>query len=303
MKQKMKHLSIVAALALIAGYTLPVQAQPKSAKNASAIAPAARVPVEASQSPERDALLRDAVSALQETINALAELDKKDGKTATAALERAIGKLEILLARNPNLALAPADINVVTQDVLTSVDAVDELRKSVEVAIKDGRLQEARRLIAGLASEMVARVSYLPLATYPDAIRAAARLLAQGKNNEAKAAIETALSTIVVKEVIYPLPLMRASAAIEAARKLAANEKRSAEDDAKIKELLSTAREQVRLGQALGYARKDELKDLLKTIDKIEEGVKGKRSAASTFDKIRGLFKGAIESSQPVNQK
>jgi hypothetical protein len=137
MKQKMKHLSAVAAFALIAGYTLPAHAQPKSAADAPAKVPAVTAPGQASQSPERDALLSDAVSALQETMNALAALDKKDGKAATAALERATGKLEIVLARNPNLALAPADIDVVTYDVLASVDAVNKLRKSAEDAIEE----------------------------------------------------------------------------------------------------------------------------------------------------------------------
>jgi hypothetical protein len=81
---------------------------------------------------DRAELLQDAVSALQETQNALAALDNKDGKAATAALERATGKLEIVLARNPSLALAPVDVSVISYDVLGSVDAVKALRKSAE---------------------------------------------------------------------------------------------------------------------------------------------------------------------------
>ena len=95
-----------------------------------------------------------------------------------------------MLARNPSLALAPVDVSVVSYDVLGSVDAVNALRKSAEDALEDGRLQEARHLIDGLASETVVRVSNLPLATYPDAIKAAAVLVAQNKLDEAKAALE-----------------------------------------------------------------------------------------------------------------
>ena len=243
---------------------------------------------------DREELLQDAVSALQETENALAALDKKDAKAATAALE---------LARNPNLALAPVDVSVVSYDVLGSVDAVNALRKSAEDALEDGRLQEARHLIDGLASETVVRVSNLPLATYPDAIKAAAVLVGQNKLDEAKAALEAALSTIVIRDVIHPLPLTRASAAIEEARKLAANKQRGAGDDARIQRLLTTAREQLRLGQALGYATKDEMKDLLKTVDEIEDGTKNKGAATSIFDKIRERFKKATESSQPAEKK
>ena len=252
---------------------------------------------------DREELLQDAVSALQETENALAALDKKDAKAATAALERATGKLEIVLARNPNLALAPVDVSVVSYDVLGSVDAVNALRKSAEDALEDGRLQEARHLIDGLASETVVRVSNLPLATYPDAIKAAAVLVGQNKLDEAKAALEAALSTIVIRDVIHPLPLTRASAAIEEARKLAANKQRGAGDDARIQRLLTTAREQLRLGQALGDATKDEMKDLLKTVDEIEDGTTNKGAAARIFDKIRERFKKATESSQPAEKK
>lgn len=67
--------------------------------------------------------------------------------------------------------------------------------------------------------------------------------------------------------------------------------------------MLTTAREQLRLGQALGYASKSEMKELLKKVDEIEDGTKNKGAATSIFDKIRGLFKKAGESSQPPQKK
>ena len=103
----------------------------------------------------------------------------------------------------------------------------------------------------------------------------------------------------MIRDVIHPLPLLRAHAAIEEARKLAASKARSAADDARITQLLATARGQLKLGQALGYATKDEMKDLLKTVDEIEEGVKGKASGAGLFDRIKGMFDKANSSSQP----
>jgi hypothetical protein len=187
----------------------------------------------------------------------------------------------------------------VSHDLLASVDAVKALRESAAEALEDGRVQDARHLIEGLASESVVSISNLPLATYPAAIKSAAALVAQNKLAEAKAALVTALGTIVVHDVIHPLPLIRASAAIEEARKLAAASTRSAADDGKIKQLLSTARDQLKLGQALGYATKDEMKELLKTVDEIEEGVKDKKSGAGIFDRIRAMFGKANESSQP----
>ena len=302
MKRSLFAAAAASALILTAGCSKQ-DADNQAAENTTTAANNATAQATPAPPVDREELLQDAVSALQETENALAALDKKDAKAATAALERATGKLEIVLARNPNLALAPVDVSVVSYDVLGSVDAVNALRKSAEDALEDGRLQEARHLIDGLASETVVRVSNLPLATYPDAIKAAAVLVAQNKLDEAKAALEAALSTIVIRDVIHPLPLTRASAAIEEARKLAANAQRGAGDEARIQRLLTTAREQLRLGQALGYATKDEMKDLLKTVDEIEDGTKNKGAATSIFDKIRERFKKATESSQPAEKK
>ncbi|RSY76569.1 hypothetical protein DAH66_21270 [Sphingomonas koreensis] len=302
MKRSLFAATAASALILTAGCSKP-DADNQAAENTATAAKTTTAQATPAPPVDREELLQDAVSALQETENALAALDKKDAKAATAALERATGKLEIVLARNPNLALAPVDVSIVSYDVLGSVDAVNALRKSAEEALEDGRLQEARHLIEGLASETVVRVSNLPLATYPDAIKAAAVLVAQNKLDEAKAALEAALSTIVIRGVIHPLPLMRASAAIEEARKLAANTQRGAGDEARIQRLLTTAREQLRLGQALGYATKDEMKDLLKTVDEIEDGTKNKGAATSIFDKIRERFKKATESSQPAEKK
>jgi hypothetical protein len=55
---------------------------------------------------KRATLLKDAQAALEETRNALDALDKGDKQAALAALERATGKLDMVVARDPNLARA-----------------------------------------------------------------------------------------------------------------------------------------------------------------------------------------------------
>ena len=46
-----------------------------------------------------------------------------------------------------------------------------------------------------------------------------------------------------------------------------------------------------------------QMKELLKTVDEIEEGTKNKGAATSIFDKIRDFFKKATQSSQPAQKK
>ena len=65
---------------------------------------------------KRKEMMEEARSAIRETENALKALDEKKNKDALAALERTAGKLTIILAREPELALAPSDVNEVTYD-------------------------------------------------------------------------------------------------------------------------------------------------------------------------------------------
>jgi hypothetical protein len=263
----------------------------RPAAGAQALAPA-----------DRGRLLQEAVSALQETDNALTAIDQNNAKDAIGALERATGKLEILLARTPDLALAPVDISATTHDVLGEPKDVDALRKAAEEAIEAGRLQRARHLIGDLSSETVVSVSSLPLATYPAAIKSAAALLAQGKTQQARNVLETALNTIVVHDTIIPLPIARAEAAIDQAKGLSEKANRSAADNSRLHALLTTARDQLRFGKALGYATDKDMDDLLKAVDEIDDKTTDQKHGVGLLDKIKSLFDQARTSSQSTDR-
>src|SRR5215217_1049677 len=158
---------------------------------------------------QRKTVIVEAASALVQTKDALRALDLKKPNEAVAALERASGKLNIVLARDPNLALAPIDVNITTYDVYTTLDAINKAREQAEDYLDAGEVQNARALLSDLASEIVVSVVNIPLKTYPDAIAAAVPLIDRGKINEAKAKLEAALSTLVTIDHVIPLPLLR----------------------------------------------------------------------------------------------
>jgi hypothetical protein len=79
--------------------------------------------------------MADATSAIGETQAALKQLDEGRKQEALDALERATGKLEIILARDTSLTLAPGGI-----------DAVKKIRQQAEDLIEADRLQDARHL-------------------------------------------------------------------------------------------------------------------------------------------------------------
>ena len=214
-------------------------------------------------------------------------LEKKKSQDALKALERATGKLNILLARDPKLALAPIDVVVSIHDLYATVDQIKQARKQAEAYLEDGEAQKARVQLRGLGSEIVIRVDSIPLETYPAAIAAVAPLIDQGKTDDAKAALQAALNTLVLTEHIIPLPLVRAEAHITKAEALAQKEARSEEDNKDLVKLLTEAREQLKLSESLGYGTKDEYKKFQTEIDGIEAKTKAGQSPQGLFDPMK----------------
>lgn len=247
---------------------------------------------------DRSRMIAEAISALQETQNALGAIDRNQRPQALEALARATGKLEILLAREPRLALAPVDVTVVTRDIVGDQRALEGLRERAEEALEKGRLQEARRLISDLASETVLKVSHLPLATYPAALKSAAAQLERNQSDVAKTTLQAALNTVVVEETIFPLPLHRAEVALSEAKTLAEKAARTRVDNQRLASLLAKAREQIKFAQALGYGSEQEMRQLLTEVDQIESRTTGQRSGRGFFDRIDGLVDKARQSSQ-----
>lgn len=201
----------------------------------------------------RQAMLEEANAALGETQTALRALDEGEPGEALEALARATGKLELLVARDPELALAPVDVGFVTYDVYGSVEAIEKARDRALALLEDGRVQEARAILSGLASETVIRVTNLPLATYPEAIKAISPLIDDGEVEEAKMALRTALGSVVMTDHVIALPLVRAGHMLAEAQELGNSEEASEEDRVRVQELLAGAQRQLEIAEALGY--------------------------------------------------
>jgi hypothetical protein len=245
-------------------------------------------------SERRAELLAEAIEALNETQKAITALEEENAQEALDALAVATGKLELILARDPGLSLAPVDVSIIERDVLTTPEAVRELRDEIEELTDDGRLQEARRLIAGLASEIVIRTANLPLLTYPDAIKLAAAQLDRGEEELALSTLNTALSTIVVTEATVPLPMLRAEASVDAARELLDDAggvtALSAEQKEQIAIHLGAARTQLEMAEALGYEAGDARDEFDDDIEQLEEQIEAGEESDSLFDSIKRQF-------------
>lgn len=253
-------------------------------------------------SEKRKKIVEEASSAITETQNALKALDRKKTSDALAALERATGKLNIILAREPKLALAPMGVQAATYDILGGIDEVKSLREKAADLVRDGRIQEARHIFRNLASETVISVTNIPLATYPLAINKAVKLIDEKKEEDAKRVLQSALNTLVITDTIIPLPVARAEELLKEAEKLSETKDRKDEDNKRLSQTLKEVKVNLEYAQALGYGTKQDFKDLYEQLVKIEEDTKGGKSGFGFFDKIKSSIQGLFASSQAGEQ-
>jgi len=235
----------------------------------------------------RKKILSEATVAISESRKALKALDEGKTEEAIKALELATGKMALIIARDPELALAKIDVNVKVFDVFANVKTLKETVKQAIKYLKNGKVQLARPLVDSLVSEIVIESINIPLATYPDAIIAVVPLIDKGKTKEAKAALQTALNTlIVVEEEVIPLPVVRAKSMLKEAEKLAENKERKEEDNKKLVSFLGDAQTQLEMAKILGYGNKKAFKPMYEQLDMIREKTKDGKSGTGFFDKI-----------------
>lgn len=230
----------------------------------------------------KQALDQGAIDAVSETESAIKSISENKKNEALAALEQATGKINILLARNPASALIPVDAEVVVIDTApTDPKSVDQILQLATIATAHRELPTARALLASVVSELRIRTTNLPLATYPAALQQAAKLLDQGKNQDAGDVLLTALNTLVVVDHVIPIPLILAQAAIEAAESQRQNK------DAALT-LLQTAKNELNRSRQLGYLTNDsEYKGLDSEISSLESAIKGTSDTGSLFSHLR----------------
>ena len=277
------------ALAVVVGLSGPALAQSAAGSSPGAAAPsaaskAAQPQVDDKAAREADKkraeLTQDAITALTKTQEALTLLDANKTKEALAALE-------LVVARDAKLALAPVDVRVITHDIHANVESVKKAVKLSRELLGDGEVQKARPIVANLASEIVIETDNLPMATYPAAIKSAARLIDSGKIDDAKAELARALNTLVVTSVAFPLPVLRAEAAMAKAEKLAETDKRDAKQNEELSALLAYVRTEIELAQILGYGKKADFKPIFDQVKSIEQKSAGGKSGKGWFDELK----------------
>jgi hypothetical protein len=235
----------------------------------------------------------EAVAVVAETDTALQSIAAGDKAAALAALERATGKANVLLARNPATALIPAAVNVTVVDAAPAdTGEIAKIRHAAGLAVLAGDYVQARVLLDALRSEIRVRTYNLPLVTYPATLTTAAHLVDQQRMADAAAVLEQARDTVVIVDVVSPIPLLAAQHAIAMAQAATNKDQKLAG--------LGSARIMLERAEALGYADPATRKALQSEIGDLERQVKGGsdiRAAIANFrqrlDAMIGRFAGA----------
>ena len=266
--------------------SLPARPEPKP-EVVTEVQPEVQKETDSQAADKRKQVLDEAVSALALTKSALAALDEKESARALATLAEVTGKLALIVAREPTLALAPVDVRTIVHDLFANTETVEAMTDEALDALKHGEVQRARRVLALLASEIVIAVTNIPLATYPAAVKSVVPLIDQGKIEEAKAALQLALGTLVETLSVIPLPILRAKLLVKRAETLTEDGQRSEASGERLQDLLNEARQQLEMAELLGYGKKKDFEPLYSELKKVKEKTAGGGSGKGWLDEIK----------------
>ncbi len=227
-------------------------------------------------------LVAEAVTSLKLAHDAVLALEHKDTKKAKEDLEKALGKLEVILADKNAPKLLPIDNIVRAQEFLGTAADVEATIKHAKSLLDDGKVQKARALLIPLVSEIDITVVNLPLASYPDALKLAAKYVNEDKTEEAKKVLYIALSTFTEVTQVVPIPLLQSTDLVAAASRIAKTDK------ARALEYLDAASDALDVAEKLGYISESETtyKVLHDQIKAVQKEIKGKNSAEKLFEKL-----------------
>ncbi len=272
----MKRLILsVTAAALLTGTTL-------IAKSSAEVSDKALSTAKTEAKDKQTHVIKEAVNAVALTQKVLVDLDKNDTQSAIKDLEDAIGKLEVVLAAEKSPKLLPIDGSITAVEYVGTPKDIRKKIKAVKALLDDDKVQEARKLLNTLQSEIDIVTVNLPVATYPDALKLAAKYLHDNNVQQAKEVLVTALHTMVEDVVVVPIPVVKAEALIVAASKIAKSDK------AQALKHLEAAKLELEKAKVLGYTSKSDVtyKALKKAIEKTEKEVKGKNRAEKLFEDL-----------------
>ncbi len=278
-------LSSIVAFSLLGNslYALDTNATSKNvSKNALEVAKS-----KANKQKNDTKIIKEAVDSIQLVAKTIDNINKNKNDEAIKSLEKAIGKIEIILSNPKAPALIPIDSKVIVAEYLdTSRSAENAIITSIAL-LENKRIQEARKIILSLVDEVDFTTISLPLSSYPSALKLAAKKLQENKPQKAKNILINTLNTFVSIKTVSPIGILEAQDLIVAASKVAKNDKKLALSH------LSAAKMALKKSEVLGYVSSSSTtyKKLAEQIEKVQKEIKGKNKAEKLFNSLINSIK------------
>ncbi len=227
-------------------------------------------------------VVKEAVESIVLVAETIKHIDENKKDEAIKSLEKAIGKIEVVLSNPKVPELIPVDAKVVVNEFLGNSRAAENAIITSIALLTNKRVQEGRKIASSLVDEIDFSTVNIPLISYPSSLKLAAKYLHDNKLKEAKAVLTTTLNTFVTVTQITPIGILKAQELITAASKVAKDNKELALAH------LALAKESLKKDEVLGYVSTSETtyKVLNDEISKVEKEVRGKNKAEKLFEEL-----------------
>jgi len=231
--------------------------------------------------------LNEITEGFQSIVYAMGWIRENKIKEAEDSLKVAIKKFDLTLKNDPSLGLVPVDISTKIYQFAADEETI---KKNVDIAKKlldDYKVQAARRILLPMRDDMEITTVYIPMDTYPLAIKTALKELEKGQKDAALLTLEAVMNTMVASRVIIPIPLILAQDLVSQASKTDKTKKEE------INKLLQKAKNELKMATLLGYTDKHskEYEGLLSEIEKIQKEVKGDNNVEKLYKHLKESFK------------
>ena len=278
-------LSSIVALSLLGTQAMALDANASTkAVSASAVTKAKK---DAKAKSSEVKVVKEAVESVKLVGDVLVALDKNKKDEAIKTLEKAIGKIEVVLSNPKAPALIPLDSKVIVQQFVGTAYDAENAVITAKAFLDNKRVQDARRVVSALVDEIDVSTINLPLATYPVALKEAAKYLHDNKVDEAKRVLAATLNTFVNVTTVTPIGILEAESLIDAASKIAKTNKKLALSH------LAQAKAALKRAEALGYTSRSDTtyKMLNESISKVEDEINGANKPAKLFEELKAKLK------------
>ena len=209
-------------------------------------------------------LISDGIEAVEATKMAIVAIAEDDKDAAIDYIGEALGKLETVVLRNPNMLEVPVTRVIRTDDLDTDLGAIHLVKESISKALEQNKFHLARQELKSLLSEVRIETTNIPIGNYPSTLKRALLLIENNDLGAASSILSSQLNTLVVSEKHISLPCMRAEVLLEEALTI---QPRHLDPIANRKLLLTNAKNQINIAFELGQIEKASSRKILNQIE------------------------------------